>query len=624
MSKLPTRISERLIDGVMAALRRGSSVRRRLPNGGRVHIDRPLPFLCVYRRPADAEDPGTERLLLGEAAYVLADASPTLQPALQKLIEAITQWQRETFGACLLVEIWADSPAAEPQAAAGFRLVVPRHHAPAALLEELESELLTLRVNGRAAEVTLDYREPPTPPGLEPLLDTADGCTQLGLAVRPIYRSADGELFPFALKGLQHGLARALKHAFYLFAHDATPLRPLHYHELGRRGMTQAVRETDRRLAAISERFDLLLHVSPVNAAGTAQAFRAGGHQHTPEFLYRPRPIDPGLLKRELFKIPLERIEDPTLAHIFSEKRDELDRQITLVADRNTSRFLLGSRQIYGDPTPELLSLAHRLLHDIPPPLTPRDATEMVDARAFARLAEEEIAHYRQQEPGLTTRVELRQDVPGILVSHGNFLVGTDARMAASRVPATLAHEIGTHALTYYNGRQQPLSEFYTGMAGYEPMQEGIAVIAEYLVGGLDPGRLRLLAGRVVAVELLTNGAEFIETFRALYRDHGFSEGTAFNITMRVYRGGGFTKDAVYLDGLTKVLTYLAEGHDLERLYLGKIAHPHLALVEELQWRQVLQPPRLRPRFLDRPETAPRLARLRQGLSVTQLLEDVN
>lgn len=131
--------------------------------------------------------------------------------------------------------------------------------------------------------------------------------------------------------------------------------------------MTQAVRETDRRLAAISERFDLLLHVSPVNAAAAAQSFRAGGHQRTPEFLYHPRPMDPGLLKRELFKIPLERIEDPTLAHIFSEKRDELDRQITLVADRNTPRFLLGSRQIYGDPTPGLLSLAHRLLHDTPP-----------------------------------------------------------------------------------------------------------------------------------------------------------------------------------------------------------------------------------------------------------------
>ena len=39
------------IDEVQAALAQQTYLRRKLPRWGRLHIDRPLPFLCVYRRP---------------------------------------------------------------------------------------------------------------------------------------------------------------------------------------------------------------------------------------------------------------------------------------------------------------------------------------------------------------------------------------------------------------------------------------------------------------------------------------------------------------------------------------------------------------------------------------------
>ncbi|NIQ16470.1 MAG: DUF1704 domain-containing protein, partial [Candidatus Dadabacteria bacterium] len=68
------------------------------------------------------------------------------------------------------------------------------------------------------------------------------------------------------------------------------------------------------------------------------------------------------------------------------------------------------------------------------------------------------------------------------------------------RVEALLQHEIGTHALTYFNGLSQPFKQLCIGLSGYEELQEGLAVLAEYLVGGLSKPRLRLLAGRVVAV----------------------------------------------------------------------------------------------------------------------------
>jgi len=38
------------IDDIVAALGRAKAVREALPSGGRVHIDRPLPFICVHQQ----------------------------------------------------------------------------------------------------------------------------------------------------------------------------------------------------------------------------------------------------------------------------------------------------------------------------------------------------------------------------------------------------------------------------------------------------------------------------------------------------------------------------------------------------------------------------------------------
>ncbi len=75
-------------------------------------------------------------------------------------------------------------------------------------------------------------------------------------------------------------------------------------------------------------------------------------------------------------------------------------------------------------------------------------------------------------------------------------------------------------------------------------------MLAEYLVGGLSRPRLRLLAARVLATRHMIDGATFVDTFRELDGLYGFDRRTAFTIAMRIYRGGGLTKDAVYLRGL--------------------------------------------------------------------------
>jgi hypothetical protein len=124
---------------------------------------------------------------------------------------------------------------------------------------------------------------------------------------------------------------------------------------------------------------------------------------------------------------------------------------------------------------------------------------------------------------------------------------------------------------------------FRSGLAGYEGVQEGPGVLAEYLVGGITIGRLRLIAARVVACAAMLEGACFAETFHSLVREHGFTAVGAFNLTLRLYRGGGLAKDAIYLRGLLQVLDHVKGGGALDPFFMGKVTDKMLAIAETVR-----------------------------------------
>jgi hypothetical protein len=119
----------------------------------------------------------------------------------------------------------------------------------------------------------------------------------------------------------------------------------------------------------------------------------------------------------------------------------------------------------------------------------------------------------------------------------------------------------------------------------------------------------------------MIDGASFVETFRALDREYGFARRTAFVVTMRTFRSGGLTKDVVYLRGLLQILAYVADGGDLEPLFVGKIAAQHIPVIRELQWRRVLTEAPLMPRYMTSSDALDRLAGLRRGASLQDLIE---
>lgn len=624
-------ITDEFIKNVCENIRKNKPVRMDLPGWGRVHIDRQLPFLCLYRLPTNRGDVGTNKFVLAEASYIIADEALT-DNGLGKLVEAIARTISEECGAFLLVEVWS---MCMPEEESGFS---PQNHREAFTIvskkrglltpeiETMKNRLSRIKIDDLRASISIKYTTAITPQEMQPIIDTRSlsGTTSymLGLAIKPIYHDQEGvELYPFELSKLQKCISKALKKTFFTFVKKHTTAVTSDYRELGRKGVTEAVYEIDDAMAKIEDSFDFLLQVSPVNSKEAWKEFQASDFKETPAFYYRPRPFDPSLVKRELFKIPIEEIEDPVLSEIFIQKRDEIDRKLTMLNDRGAANFLHGSMQVYGGVEEDLLKTSMEILEAISNVEPDKKPKEMADAIEFARAAKKEIAYYKEICPAVDAKVEIRDDIAsGAMVSGGNFLIYRWSSFPKDRIEPLIHHEIGTHVLTYFNGLSQPFKQLHTGLQGYDEMQEGIAVLSEYLCGGLTLNRIKILAARVVAVHAMIDGATFVETFHLLKNEYGLLPKTAFTVTTRVFRGGGLTKDAVYLRGFLHIFDYLKDGGKLDLLFVGKIAANHIPLIQELLLRKILIAPPLSPRYLEDEEALKRLDMIRNGHSILDII----
>ena len=187
------------------------------------------------------------------------------------------------------------------------------------MTESFAGALGRVRLDRLKSEVTTSTTTRCCPRGMSPILRPADatdiGCQVYGLEISPVYRDPEtGEIFPRILRILRRSVTVALRRGLYDFARNQTTHRPRHFHTLGRRKVVKAVWDVDRILADVSESFDFLLQVTPVNGGAAWSEFKRTKFDRPPTLLYRPMSDEPVVLKRRLYQAPVERIEDPALA----------------------------------------------------------------------------------------------------------------------------------------------------------------------------------------------------------------------------------------------------------------------------------------------------------------------
>ena len=587
------------------------ALRQAVGNHGRAHIDRPSFFLMLHR----SGDPATSlarHVAITSPCYLIWD--PKDDDLAASALRAIVATMRERYDQILLISLYDQErppigPEDAPRLPPFTALIGPGDGAGAIrAADALGAAMANVEIDLRRCHV--EHRSRPYfEPTVETLVDGDPAISHVSFGLPPIYVSPTGTIYPQLFRDLSLAAGDSLLRAACEFIADGNEGAPLHYRALGRSAFLSAALKTDRQLDEIARSFDFLLSISPINTDEAMHEFLGAAGGKSPRFQYRPLEVDPDIAKRDLYAIDLAGLEDPLLETLFSEKRRELDHQLTMIGARNTPDFRPASMLQYGVVEPELLADAHSILGATEGRPHP-DAT-MIGPSEVAKGARALIADYASTDERFAAKVEIRDDLAaGLMVSGGTLMISSHTRMARHRLDALLAHEVSVHLLTWFNGSTQGLGIFRTGLARYEGVQEGLGVFAEWAVGGLTTARIRLLAGRVVAVDAMLRGADFVESFEQLRHSHGFRRRTAFSIVARVFRSGGFAKDAIYLRGLKAVIEAVASGMPLDPFWIGKIAPDHLAAVEELLHRGLLQPPIFRPDFLDRPDALARIAGL--------------
>ncbi|WP_420453392.1 tyrosine/phenylalanine carboxypeptidase domain-containing protein [Ilumatobacter sp.] len=362
----------------------------------------------------------------------------------------------------------------------------------------------------------------------------------------------------------------------------------------------------DAELFEIQRDIDWLARVSPLDNNARWEAFRASDFARCPPLTYPEFDLDTDAVSARLDALAIDDIAQPTFRVLLSEKRTELERLVTLLESRDTPAFTSASMALFGGSDPGLLADAVEILETVEEeaPTGPEVGSDVVVAAAV-----EARDRYRAIVPDFDFRIELVDDADAIMLVHqGDLVIDSTLRIPHARVAPLVAHEVGVHVITRYNGRRQPLRLFESGFAHYDVLQEGLATFCEFLAGCLPPTRLRVLAARVVAADLAIAHEPIEEIFDVLHRHHGLGAEPAFDVAVRAKRGGGLTKDAVYLAGLRDLLAWLADGGDIEQVFLGKYSLTERHLVSDLLEEGLLVPPAILPTCLAEEGSAERLA----------------
>jgi uncharacterized protein (TIGR02421 family) len=358
-----------------------------------------------------------------------------------------------------------------------------------------------------------------------------------------------------------------------------------------------AIRDIDTRLHELVSPIDILTAVSPLNYREQKQFFLQHQYSKEPEFVYRSHDIDSFTLKRNLFNLPLEKIVDDDLRQLYLDVVDSYIDKVDQYKSIGNDEFLYDSLRYYGEPSDKDIRNANFILHL--PEQDKNDDAQNNEALLNAEAIKSVLTEFADHE-GYQYQLKIDDNmIAKALVSGATVKINSAAEMSKIETMALAHHELGVHLVTTLNARNQPLRILSLGSPVNTMTQEGLAILSEYLAGYMTVKRLKILALRVLAVESLIKDKSFRSTFMLLKEGYQLDDDTAFTITARVYRGGGLTKDYLYLQGFHQMLNAHETAADFSHLLAGKISLDHLPIITRLINKGILSTPeRITPAFV--------------------------
>lgn len=411
----------------------------------------------------------------------------------------------------------------------------------------------------------------------------------LATEIKKIYcDELSGRPYPEEIKYLQRKLKKAILNNASLFVKEKTNINLTNKNKLLTKDLNKSIINVDNQLHKILKGFELLSFVNPINLNKEEKKFFKNKETKNPDFNYRPIQIDPFKIKRKLYEIEIDKIDDSTIQKLYEGAINAYADKTDMLANIGKKRFLFNSLRYFGRPSEKDIKNAVFIL-GLPPIKGDQKVHKTLYVQDAKKAFKESFESY-----GFSGKIGINKEMASdvmVINSKKKVLIRNDAEFSAKELNYLVHHEIGVHMVTTMNSLNQPIKIFNLGLPINTKTQEGLAVLAEYLSGNITLKRLRTLALRVIAVDMMCNGADFKETYHHLLSTYNSEKKHLFNLVARVFRGGGFTKDYLYLAGFTEMYKGWKQGYDLSPLLIGKTSLKYYNTIVEMMDRELINKP---------------------------------
>lgn len=338
----------------------------------------------------------------------------------------------------------------------------------------------------------------------------------------------------------------------------------------------------DNNLNNLVKNIEMLDYINPLNIEQEKRNFFASKYNVNPKFRYRKIDFNAHKLQQALFSQDIYKIKDEQTRAFYEDVIYDYSGLIQCIESIGKERkFYFNSLKSFGTPTEKDVQNAKFILHF--------EDSEF-DEEMFPIFSANEAAEYfleftRRYEFDFKLKFSTKISAAAMVQNNSQTLIlKKNHRFSANQLKVLANHEIGVHLVTTYNGLNQSLKIFHNGFPNNTETQEGLAVFSEYMSGCLTLYRLKELSYRVIAADSLRKGSDFCGTFDLLHNQYKLNREEAYNISLRTHRGGGFTKDHLYLTGLKKIYDVYHSGKNLENLLAGKVSLEYEPLITT--WQQ--------------------------------------
>lgn len=347
-------------------------------------------------------------------------------------------------------------------------------------------------------------------------------------------------------------------------------------------GDARLLASAERLLTDAEQRIRLLDRVTPRNFGverGRLEKKLAAGEPAEPRFEYEPTN-DLADVCRELERAARALPGGGPLSDLYAERAEELLLEARLAESIGTPALRTLAAERFPLPESQELDAVIEAFEGTPAD-EPSELIRASDASDPRSLLS--VLRARVSTLDVPVRIDVRAHLHSVAAAGNGFVaLRADALLSARAAERIACHELYAHVLPRMAAEREAFGIYRVGTRGANEDEEGRALCIEERMALLDSGRKHELVRRHRLAIAVRAGAKLTELVTSL-RELGASPTVSLDLSLRALRGGGLTREVVYLPAYLRVARAFDEDPRSERFFeRGRVALSALPVLRSL------------------------------------------